>query len=348
VAANYGGLVAGAPSTQWREDIAPDEDERFERYALQLRETQRHENRKGPGRGLHRKTHAAGSARLEIASDVPTEARSGIAALPGVYEALFRFSNGLHRTLADGLPDLRGLAVKVLGVPGRKVIPGLEDAPTQDFLAINVPSLPFADVDDFMRFASAANPPALALPRLVRAFGPLRTASLLNYLRGLGPPASLATIPYYSAAPIAWGEYAAKYAFFPRTPDDGGGGRGGNRLGRGLAALLREGDVEFDFAVQLFRDSATTPIEDASTEWLPQDAPFVTVGRLTLLRQDLDSAEGSARAAQIDALSFDPWHALEAHRPLGNIMRARGKAYYASITERGAAPEPVEAGAGVA
>jgi hypothetical protein len=28
-----------------------------------------------------------------------------------------------------------------------------------------------------------------------------------------------------------------------------------------------------------------------------------------------------------DVLSFSPWHALEAHRPLGSIMRSRRSAY---------------------
>jgi len=37
---------------------------------------------------------------------------------------------------------VRGLAVKVLGVPGKKLIPGLEAAPTQDFLAIHSIGIP--------------------------------------------------------------------------------------------------------------------------------------------------------------------------------------------------------------
>jgi hypothetical protein len=42
----------------------------------------------------------------------------------------------------------------------------------------------------------------------------------------------------------------------------------------------------------------------------------------------------------VAALSFDPWHALEEHRPLGNVMRARNHAYRLSTQERSAAPEP--------
>jgi hypothetical protein len=41
-------------------------------------------------------------------------------------------------------------------------------------------------------------------------------------------------------------------------------------------------------------------------------------------------------------MSFDPWHALEAHRPLGAMMRARNHAYRVSTKERQAAAEPEE------
>ena len=40
-------------------------------------------------------------------------------------------------------------------------------------------------------------------------------------------------------------------------------------------------------------------------------------------------------------MSFDPWHAPEDYRPLGNMMRARNPAYRLSTIERqAAAPEP--------
>jgi hypothetical protein len=92
--------------------------------------------------------------------------------------------------------------------------------------------------------------------------------------------------------------------------------------------------------VQFYVDEAATPIEDASVEWKEKDAPFVTVARLTLPKQDLDGAHGRKVADFVEGLSFDPWHALEAHRPLGNVMRARNPAYRLSTKERGAVGEP--------
>ena len=333
--------VPAAPSTEWREEIAADEDERFERYAEILRDIQRRENRRGgPGRALHRKTHLGAAAELEIHGDLPEEAAVGLAAAPRRHEAFVRFSNGLHRTNPDRVPDLRGFAVKVLGVEGPKAIPALNDATTQDFLSINIRALPFADIDDFMRFMKASVPPATSLPRLLKAFGPRRTAALLAEMMRLSPPASLATVEYHGNAPIRWGEYAAKYTFLPVSGNGAGNGGDRGHLARGLAQRLRAAPVEFDLAVQLYRDDSTTPIEDTSVEWTESVAPFVVIGRLTIPQQDPDSAEGRALTERIDTLSFDPWHALDVHRPLGNIMRARSKAYYASTTARGAAPEP--------
>jgi hypothetical protein len=41
-------------------------------------------------------------------------------------------------------------------------------------------------------------------------------------------------------------------------------------------------------------------------------------------------------ASRFTRLPFDPWHALIEHRPLGNMMRARKHAYFASTKGRSA------------
>ncbi len=65
--------------------------------------------------------------------------------------------------------------------------------------------------------------------------------------------------------------------------------------------------------------------------------PYVTVARLTLPQQDTQSKAGQALAVQIEAGVFDPWQALAAHRPLGDVMRARKVVYFESQKGRGAA-----------
>ena len=107
-----------------------------------------------------------------------------------------------------------------------------------------------------------------------------------------------------------------------------------------LSARLRQGPIHYDFQVQFFVDETRTPIEDHSVEWKEADAPFVTLARLTLAKQDPDSPRGERVAEFVDKLSFDPWHAVKELRPLGNIMRARNVAYRVSTQERGVSPEP--------
>jgi hypothetical protein len=41
----------------------------------------------------------------------------------------------------------------------------------------------------------------------------------------------------------------------------------------------------------------------------------------------------------VQRLSFNPWHAPEAHRPLGDIQRLRRVVYLASARLRGHIPE---------
>ncbi len=332
------------PATTWTETIASDEGVRFERYAEDLRTIQRRAAAGGPkSRALHAKGQAGLEAELSVLADVPPHARVGIFGAPATYRAFVRFSNGASRRQSDRKPDVRGVALKVLGVGGKKLIAGMENARTQDFLLIQSAATPFRSADEFIGFIKAAQKPALLLPRAIRLFGIGRTFQLL---RGLvketsQPIGSLATTRYFSALPIRWGSYAAHYALAPhaapeahaKTPED---------LGAELADRLRKGPVSYDLRVQFYVDAEKTPIEDASLEWLERDAPFTPVARLTLSQQDPASPGGRRLAESIERLSFDPWHAPIEFRPLGNMMRARNPAYRVSTKERNAAEEPDE------
>lgn len=333
------------PATNWQEQIPEGEAAQHERFAEQIRDMQR-KNAKGrpPLRALHAKGQAGLEAEFTVLDGLPDYARAGVFAKPGTYRAWVRFSNGEGRRHSDAKPDVRGVAVKVVGVPGRKLIPGLEDAKTQDFLMIRKPSQPFRSADEFVWLLGAMSNPALLVPRLLGRFGPRRGFGILRELvQGLSlKTVSFATSRYFSALPIRFGACAVHYALEPVAVAEPGAkpGKGPDHLAAELASRLAAGPVVYDFRVQFFRDEATTPIEDASKEWREQDAPFVTVARLTLAPQSPESPRGRRVAEFVEKLSFDPWHATEDLRPLGNMMRARNAAYRLSTQERGAAPEP--------
>lgn len=335
------------PSTDWQEDIAADEGERFLRHAQALRELQRRHATNGKAqRGLHAKPNAGLLAEFTVLPDLPPHAQVGIFAQPGTFRAYARFSNGSGHRQSDRKGDVRGIALKVLGVGGRKLIPGLEDAKTQDFLLIRSSAVPFRHADEFVALVLAAENPALLLPRLVMALGLRRTMQILpKMIKGMGEPMRpLAKTRYFSALPVRWGQHAARYALTPHDDPQGTAppaqAKTAEHLREELAQRLRQGPVTYDFRVQFYCDAARTPIEDASVDWLETDAPYVTVARVVLPQQDVADERGQRLSEFVEGLSFDPWHAPVEFRPLGNVMRARNLAYRESTQERGAAGEP--------
>ena len=327
------------PSKDWKEAPSADEDARFERYATQLAQLQAQSaGGRSPGRALHHKGHGGFEATLEVLGNLPEHARHGLFARPGRYDALVRFSNGASRIQKDDIGDVRGIAVKVLGVDGAKV---LGSARTQDFLAILSSATPFRTADEFVAMVWAARSPALALPRILGALGFRGLGLLRQLLAGIGQPvASLSNRRFYSALPIQCGPFAARFALTPVSAPDGAVTSGPDRLRGDLETRLRAGPIEYALELQFFVDEARTPIEDASVDWPEDISPYVRVGKLVLPKQDAWGERGRSLAMRVESMSFDPWHALVEHKPLGNMMRARKHAYFASTKGRSAAGEP--------
>jgi catalase len=333
------------PATDWKEKVAPGEGALFESFAERLHALQRQRAVGGQAsRALHTKGQLGLEAELEVLPDLPEPARVALFARPAKYRAYVRFSNGAGRRQSDHAGDVRGVALKLVGVAGKKVIPGLESAVTQDFLMIRTPVTPFRNAAEFVPVLMGAMTPPFGILRAGLQVGFGRLFQILRAtLRGFKVPTlSLATTRYFSASPIRFGAYAVHYALRPHAQPDPNAkvGPSAEYLSEELSARLKEGPVVYDFQVQFFVDETRTPIEDASVEWKEADAPFVTVARLTIPKQDPTSERGRKLAALVEGFSFDPWHAVEELRPLGDMMRARNVAYRVSTGERKAAAEP--------
>lgn len=325
-----------APSTAWREQIAADEDTRFAGYAQQFTALQRAKSaRFGKGRALHRKQQLGLKATLDVLAGLPAHAAQGLFSRAHRYEVLVRLSNGGADKESDAKPDVRGFSFAVLGVEGESALGG--PAAHQDFTLIQHSAFAFARVDEFVGLAVNASQglPAL-LKYLVARYGWAGGFRQLKQLsKTFGKPfKGFAAETFYSAGPIACGAYAARVRL--RPVDTRAAPAKGKAWARDLADRLRGSAITHDLQLQFFTDEATTPIEDASVDWPETAAPYVTVARLNLLKQDPDSAEGQALSARTEGAIFDPWCALAAHRPLGEIMRARKVVYFQSQKERGA------------
>ncbi|HEX8162361.1 MAG TPA: hypothetical protein VF538_10840 [Pyrinomonadaceae bacterium] len=350
-----------AASTAWEEKSKPGEQELFDDFAREIAEQQQEaareaaeRQRKGElspqsealFRGFHAKTHAGVMAEFEVLDGLPECARFGVFGTPRVFPALVRFSNGDFHLNPDKHHEPRGIAIKLIGVGGRKLLPGREDAVTQDFLATShsVTST-VRDIRQFVAFIRAARNPVTLPVTLAREVGVFESARILADVAGtvaLSKVRSMATEHYAGTAPIKLGPYAVKFTVRPAegTPEPQSRPLTDDFLREELADRLRAGDLMFDFLLQFYVDDEHTPIEDTSVEWEPEHAPFVRVARLRIPRCDLDDPATHALSEEVKKLSFTPWHATEDHRPLGNVMRARRVAYEASAALRGHRPEP--------
>jgi hypothetical protein len=279
--------------------------------------------RYGSGRLLHRKPVLAARGTLEVLDGLPDYARHGIFAAPRVYEALARLSNAAAAAQPNAKPDIRGFAVKVLGVAGAAALGGTVES--QDFLFVNQASFSARDSDEFVDVVADSR---RGLPAV--AFGLIRRNGLVGGLKRLkrlaatiGRPFSgFASETFDTLSPFTVGPYAARARLTPLKPAPASG--------KDFAADLRDrlaaGPLVYAVALQFFVDEASTPIEDPTVVWPEDRARPLVVARLTLRTEEPD----------VERLRFDPWSGLADHRPLGEIMRARKVAYFQSQKARGA------------
>jgi hypothetical protein len=331
------------PRTDWAETIPLGEDAALLRLAEVLAALQARRARKGQlGRALHFKGHAGVRAEVRTRDGLPAPYAAGIFARAGTYRGYVRFSNATGKPQPDRIGDVRGLALKIVGVPGRKLIPGMEDATTQDFLLIRTPVLPFRNAEEFVRIIQVVDNPLMLVPAMAR-LGIGRVLRIARKAASMNAPTtSLATPRFYSALPTRWGDHAGRVSLTPVAPlDERTLGDGGPDALRGdLAARLKAGPIAFTLAVQLYVDPQRTPIEDGSVDWSEADSPYVPVADVVLPQQDITDEQGRRLDAHVEQMSFDPWHAPVEFRPLGNLMRARSHAYRLSVLARKAGPEP--------
>ncbi|MFI6317150.1 hypothetical protein ACIBG8_06510 [Nonomuraea sp. NPDC050556] len=144
---------------------------------------------------------------------------------------------------------------------------------------------------------------------------------------------------FHSMAAIRYGDHVAKISAAPRSASVRAltGGPISRKAGESalrdlVTAFFARDAAEYDLRAQLCVDVDQMPIEDASVLWSEDLSPHQTVAVLRLPAQDPYS--DARRRYADDVLSFNPWHALQAHRPLGSIMRSRRYAYPSSSAYR--------------
>ncbi|GGZ98744.1 hypothetical protein GCM10008090_04110 [Arenicella chitinivorans] len=280
-------------------------------------------------RDAHSKPHGCVRARFEVFESQATY-NHGLFNQPGHYEAWIRFSNGTVPALPDTESDARGMAIKVMGVEGEQLLPPMLAGSTQDFLMINSPTFFIRSIEDYReleRLSAQGRP-------FTYFFGEyylnpfdwrLRELYLGLSTRQPAPNTPLST-QYYSMSAYKLGPHEIKYSAkacedytVPMVNRDDP-----NLLRNSMAYLLRERDTCFQFMVQLRDPDARMPIQDTTVRWSEATSPFVPIARIHIPKQTFDTPQQNAMC---EAMSFNPWHGIKQHEPLGHINQLRRDLY---------------------
>jgi hypothetical protein len=272
-------------------------------------------------------------AKFEVAADLPAELRHGVFAEPRSFDAYVRFSNG--KGWDDRQADAHGMAVKLVGVPGEKLLEDEKDATTQDFILFDNPVFFIKNVADYVPFMEDFRNLKSSGFGLGKISAGLKLLFSQDYkwkllrITGSKKPDSPLRISYWSTTPSKLGAAAVKYR---AAPDLAGAPAvhvvdSPDKLRLAMAAHLKDHEARFDFFVQVQTDPAAMPVEDPTVDW---GAHYQKVATIRIPPQEFDTPE---RRTFGENLSYTPWHALSDHRPLGGINRAR-KAIYRAISRQ--------------
>ncbi|MBJ8499156.1 catalase family protein [Acinetobacter oleivorans] len=284
-------------------------------------------------RDAHPKAHGCVRAEFQVSKNIPAQFAKGVFIPDQSYQAWIRFSNASNdATSADINKDARGIAIKLLGVSGDKILESEKQAPTQDFIMINHPVFFANDAKRYLSFMNDVNshnmirklhiPFALGFKGTMNALG-ARNSQIANPLYAR----------YWSMVPYQLGQgkdrQAVKYSVracsitpnnLPKNPSH-------DFLREVLKNTLQNNDACMEFLIQP-RTSSKMLVEDAMTEWDEKAAPFYQVATIHIPKQSFDTPEQNQFC---ENLSFTPWHALPEHKPLGAVNRMR-KVIYENIS----------------
>ena len=279
-------------------------------------------------RGGNTKTHGIVRAEFIVHDNLPAELRHGIYAQPRSYRAWVRFS-GPGPYITPDIDDVgfMSMSIKLMGVPGPKLME--EEKFTQDMTGVSTPTFVTPDVNANaqLQIESLKNAQIFYFLNFHRS----HVLDLIMQSLWIKTQSSPLEAPYFSCVPYLLGEgQAMQYSMWPksskrariprlpfRPPDD--------YLRNAMAATLGEEDAEFDIRLQLQTDPHLMPIENNAVLWPEKLSPRISAATLHIPRQQFNSP------AQINfekRLSYNPWHCIAEHRPLGNQSRARRRMYF--------------------
>ncbi len=319
-----GSEIARVSVAESLERIPDDEQLHIDNLVFTLREKMKRDYAgRATLRDAHPKMHGLVRAWFKVEPNLEEELRVGVFREAKTYQAYVRISNASGTVQKDTTADIRGAAIKLIGVPGAKLLEGAEDSSTQDFLLISHDEFVTRDVAEFDALVQAM---AAGGGELL-AFLVSHPRIALKIFQASKRHSDLLAIQYSSVVPYLFGARAVKYVLRPlqharpplslaTSPDF---------LQQRLKQSLSEEPASFEFLIQERSDPDPRAIEDPSVAWSARGG-LRRVATLEIPPQDFDTLD---RRVLGENLSFNPWRCLPEHRPLGGISRARRQVYRA-------------------
>jgi hypothetical protein len=314
------------PETQLCQEIpSPGEVELADAITQQMENfTKREYQARTAQRAGNTKTYGVVRGEFQVLPNIPAPLNKGVFAEPKRYPVWIRFAGPGPLSPPDVADaGILSIGIKLMGVGGQKLLD--DEKWTQDFLGISCPTFTTPNVTENLKLQKQV----YARTPVFYFLNPFDSHLLDMIMQGLYARMNRSPleVQYWSCVPYLCGEgLAIKYSVRPTSnhktriplwpPADW--------LRQSMAMTLANREVELDFLLQAQTDPRRMPIEDASIEWPERLSPFVPVARITIPRQKFDSPEQLAFAGE---LSYNPWHAVTDHRPLGNQNRARKLIY---------------------
>lgn len=277
-------------------------------------------------RQIHTKSHGLVWGEFIIEPNLHETLRVGLFKTPETYPAWIRFSSGgapekRGKLRSDRDPDVRGFGIKVMNVPGKKLLDDEEN--TQDFTLNSWPTFFVNDIRDYadlFRVGSGQVSPE-RMKELQPSFAILQKIGS----KKVGNPLF---IQYWSMAPFQFGDRIVKMTVKPQQPEIPPETlpESENYLREAIVEYLTEKgkDAYFDFLIQFYVDDAKTPIEQLMQEWKEEDSPFIKVATIRIPAQRFNFDE---RKRLDEGMFFTPWHTLSEHEPVGSVNLSRKKIY---------------------
>jgi len=278
-------------------------------------------------RGGNTKTHGIVRADFIVRDDLPENMRRGIYAQARTYPAWVRFS-GPGPYITPDIDDVgfMSMSIKLMDVPGPKLMD--DEKFTQDMMGVSTPTFvtPNTEANVQLQHWSYKN------AQIFYFINPKQSHVLDFIMQSLWIRTQNSPLEsqYFSCVPYLLGEgQAMQYSMrsrlttrsrvprLPLRPPD-------NYLRDAMVSTLAKQDVEFDILLQVQTDSHRMPIENNAVFWPPRLSPRVPAALLRIPKQQFNSPEQLEFAR---VLSYNPWHCIPEHRPLGNQSRARYRMY---------------------